>query len=148
MVWMRGSALLSPRCSASTTSARLQKVDPMAEADPSLFVRLLLQHQSALLRYILPLVGNLEDAQDMLQETATALWQKFGQYDPGRPFLPWARQFARNQVLMLHRKRRRYTFLTEELIETLIDRQTEQEQLVQQRRDALQVCIEKLAEAD
>src|SRR5262249_34727404 len=36
----------------------------MAETDPSLFVRLLLQHQNDLLRHILPLVGCLDDAQD------------------------------------------------------------------------------------
>ena len=59
----------------------------MVETDPSLFVRLLLQHQNDLLGYILPLVGCLDDAQDVLQETATALWQKFDRYDPGRPLI-------------------------------------------------------------
>jgi RNA polymerase sigma-70 factor, ECF subfamily len=120
----------------------------MAGADPSLFVRLLLQHQSALLRYILPLVGNLDDAQDVLQQTALALWQKFDQYDPGRPFLPLARQFAHNEVLMHHRRRRKYTFLTTELIETLAGRPEEQESGRQQRCLALQTCVEMLPEAD
>lgn len=120
----------------------------MADADPGLFVRLLLQHQGAMLRYILPLVGNLADAQDVLQDTAVALWQKFGQYDPERPFLPWARQFAHHEVLMHHRRQRRYTFLTEELIETLAERQVEQEAEAQQRRGALQACLDALPEAD
>src|SRR5262249_47529354 len=120
----------------------------MAETDPSLFVRLLLQHQNDLLRHILPLVGRLEDAQDVLQETATALWRKFDQYDPRQPFLPWAKRFARNEVLMYHRKRRRYTFLTPELIETLVGRQSEHDQQAHQRRRALQNCFEKLPEAD
>jgi RNA polymerase sigma-70 factor (ECF subfamily) len=120
----------------------------MAETAPSLFVRLLLQHQNDLLRYILPLVGCLEDAQDVLQETAMAVWRKFDQYDSRQPFLPWAKRFAHNEVLMHHRKRRRYTFLTPELIETLVERQSEQEQQAQQRRHALQNCIEKLPEAD
>ena len=62
----------------------------MPAEGPSAFVRLLLEHQGALLRYILPLVGNLDDAQDVLQQTALALWQKFGQYDPSLPFLPFA----------------------------------------------------------
>jgi RNA polymerase sigma-70 factor, ECF subfamily len=116
--------------------------------DPSLFVRLLLQHQSALLRHILPLVGNLDDAKDVLQQTAMALWQKFDQYDSSRPFLPWAKRFARHEVLMHHRKRRRYTFLTEELIESLSERQAEQELYTQQLQNALLDCIEKLPEAD
>jgi RNA polymerase sigma-70 factor (ECF subfamily) len=120
----------------------------MAATDPSLFVRLLLQHQNDLLRYILPLVGCLDDAQDVLQETATALWRKFDQYDPQQPFLPWARRFARNEVLMHHRKRRRYTFLTEELIDTLVERSAEHEGQEEWRRNALRNCVEKLPEAD
>jgi RNA polymerase sigma-70 factor (ECF subfamily) len=120
----------------------------MAGADPSLFVCLLLRHQNALLRYILPLVGNLDDAQDVLQQTALALWQKFDQYDAGRPFLPFARRFAHNEVLMHHRRKRRYTFLTEELIETLARRQEELELGAQQRRLALRSCVELLPETD
>jgi RNA polymerase sigma-70 factor (ECF subfamily) len=120
----------------------------MAEKEPPLFVRLLLQHQNDLLRYILPLVGCLDDAQDVLQETAMALWRKFDQYDPQHPFLPWAKRFARNEVLMHHRKRRRYTFLTEQLMETLAQRRAEREPYEEQRRNALRSCVAKLAEAD
>ena len=120
----------------------------MVDTDPTLFVRLLLQHQDTLLRYILPLVGHLDDAQDVLQQTALALWQKFDQYDPERPFLPWAKRFAHNEVLMHHRKQRRYTFLTEELIQTLSERQGEQELEAEQRRSALQACLDSLPKAD
>jgi RNA polymerase sigma-70 factor (ECF subfamily) len=120
----------------------------MVGTDPSLYVRLLLQHQNALMRYILPLVGRLDDAQDVLQETAAALWRKFDQYDPGSPFLPWARRFAHHEVLMHHRRRRRYTFLTEELIESLSERQAEQERDERQLQEALRDCVAKLAESD
>ena len=120
----------------------------MTKADPSQFVRLLLQHQNDLLRYIVPLVGCLDDAHDVLQETAAALWRKFDQYDFNQPFLPWAKRFARNEVLMHHRRRRRYTFLTDELIETLIEQRAEHEQQAQLRRHALRLCIEKLTEAE
>jgi RNA polymerase sigma-70 factor, ECF subfamily len=120
----------------------------MPATDPSLFVRLLLQHQNELLAYVFPLVGCLDDAQDVLQETATALWQKFDQYDASRPFLPWAKMFARHEVLMHHRKRRRYTFLTEELVESLIERQAEQEPDTQQLQHALADCVKKLSDAD
>jgi RNA polymerase sigma-70 factor, ECF subfamily len=120
----------------------------MADTDPAHFVRLLLQHQNALLRYILPLVGHLADAQDVLQETAVALWEKFADFDPDRPFLPWARQFARNEVLMHHRRRRRYTFLSEELIDTLAAHQADQEAAAEQRLGALAACLDALPEAD
>lgn len=40
-------------------------------------------------------------ADDVVQETARVLWQKFASYDPERPFWPWARQIAsgRNDYL-------------------------------------------------
>jgi RNA polymerase sigma-70 factor, ECF subfamily len=120
----------------------------MSEMDPTVFVRLLVQHQNDLLRYILPLVGSLDDAQDVLQETATALWRKFDNYDPSRPFLPWAKQFAHHEVLMCLRKRRRYTFLTEELIDSLVERQASQDEALQEMQTTLQDCIGKLPEAD
>lgn len=107
-----------------------------------------MRNQDALLRYVLPLVGCFDDAQDVLQETAAALWKKFDQYDPQQPFLPWARQFARNEVLMHHRRRKRYTFLSEPLIESLLEDQSRIESLRERRRQALERCLENLPEAD
>ena len=34
------------------------------------------------------------DADDIMQETSMALWQKFADYDADRSFLPWALRFA------------------------------------------------------
>lgn len=120
----------------------------MSQPDHAVYVRLLVKHQNELLRYIAPLAGSLDDAQDVLQETALALWNKFDQYDPGQPFLPWAKRFAKYEVLMHHRRRRRYTFLSEELLETLADRSTEQDAVREQRRHALADCVAKLPDAD
>lgn len=120
----------------------------MNPTDPSQFVQILLRYQADLLRYILPLVGCFDDAQDVLQETAAALWKKFGEYDPEQPFLPWAKQFARNEVLMHHRRRRRYTFLSEPLIESLLQVQPPLETVREQRQKALEECLKKLPEAD
>lgn len=55
--------------------------------------------QQSLFAYILTLVPHLRDAQDVLQETNLALWAKREQYDPQRPFWPWACRFAHTQVL-------------------------------------------------
>jgi RNA polymerase sigma-70 factor (ECF subfamily) len=120
----------------------------MGEPDTGQFVKLLVQHQNELLRFIAPMVGSVTDAQDVLQDTALALWKKFEQYDQEQPFLPWAKQFAKYEVLMYHRRRQRYTFLSETLIEALANRQTEQETVSVQRRRALADCISRLREAD
>ena len=45
------------------------------------------------------MLGHPAEAEDLLQETAKVLWKKFGDYDPKLPFLPWAKAFARYEVL-------------------------------------------------
>jgi hypothetical protein len=67
---------------------------PMAQStgpgpDTERFVRLFLDGQREILRYILALVPGIDDAQEILQETAVDLWQKFDRYDPAIPFTPW-----------------------------------------------------------
>jgi RNA polymerase sigma-70 factor (ECF subfamily) len=83
----------------------------------------------------------------VLQETALALWKKFDEYDRSQPFLPWARRFARYEVLMYHRRRQRYTFLSEPLIEALVERQEASED-TEDRRRMLIDCMEKLPDSD
>jgi len=100
------------------------------------------------MRYVLPLVGSLPDAQDVVQETAAALWKKFDHYEVDKPFLPWARQFARYEVLMHHRKKRRYTFFSESLVEQLAESTEGQHRDAERRREALRDCLSKLPAAD
>ena len=120
----------------------------MAKQDSGQFVGLWIRHQNDLLRMIAPLVGSMDDAQDVLQETAVALWKKFSEYDQRQPFLPWARQFAKYEVLMHHRRRQRYTFLSESLIEALIERQKQWETVGESRRRMLMDCMDKLHDSD
>jgi len=44
---------------------------------------------------------------DIYQETSQALWKKIGDYDPSRPFLPWALSFSRMQAMAWMKKRGR-----------------------------------------
>lgn len=124
------------------------EVQPLSEQDSGEFVGLWIRHQNDLLRTIAPLVGSMNDAQDVLQETAIALWRKFSTYDQQRPFLPWARQFAKHEVLMFHRRRQRYTFLSESLIEALAERQNQQEAISEHRRRVLVGCMDRLRDSD
>ena len=62
------------------------------------FVRRFVRCQQDLYAYILTLVPNVADAQDILQETAIAIWGKADEYRLGEPFMPWASRFAWFQV--------------------------------------------------
>ena len=57
----------------------------------------------------------------MLQETNAVLWRKAEEYDPDRPFLPWALRIALNQVRAARTRlgRDRLVFHDEQTLETL-----------------------------
>lgn len=117
----------------------------MPNPDPNReFVRLLIEHEDELLRFILPLVGCFDDAREVLQNTSVALWDKFEQYDRAQPFLPWARQFARYEVLKHHKRSSKYLFYTPEIIESLIGRIEEHDKGAAGRREALRHCLQSL----
>ena len=85
------------------------------------FARLFMQNQHALLRFIRIMTPQLADAEDILQETAVALWQKAADYNPDLPFLPWAMQFARNKIYQHRRKNHNRLVLDNDIIETLME---------------------------
>ena len=71
------------------------------------FADLLGVHHSRLLAHIRSLVLDPNDAYDVFQETAVALWQQFDQFDPQRDFGAWARGIAHHKAIDCLRQRRR-----------------------------------------
>jgi RNA polymerase sigma-70 factor, ECF subfamily len=53
--------------------------------------------------YILSLIPDFHQAEDVLQQVAVLLVREYEKYDPARPFLPWALGIARNMVLKSRR---------------------------------------------
>src|SRR5271154_4285984 len=102
-------------------------------------VSLISVNQDDLYRYIYSLLPHTEDARDVLQETLLAITGKFDDYDPSRPFLPWACKFAYYKV-MQHRDRnpRQLRFFATEVLELLAVERDEQAHLLQSRLAALE----------
>ena len=59
------------------------------------FLSLFLRSEREIFRYVAALVPNLADVDDIVQQTAISLWEKFDAYDPARPFTPWGMASAR-----------------------------------------------------
>jgi RNA polymerase sigma-70 factor (ECF subfamily) len=108
------------------------------------FVQQLTGCQSRLYAYVCTLLGGSADAGDVLQETNLVLWSKADEYDPQRPFLPWAYRFAYLQVLA-HRKRRHNSrlVLDDRLLEQVAQEYHRQDEAEDQRA-ALDGCVGKL----
>src|SRR5579862_6568829 len=72
------------------------------------FLGLFLSSERELFRYVAALVPNVADAEEIVQQTAVALWKKFDQFDPAQPFTPWACRFAINFVKQWAASRERW----------------------------------------
>ena len=120
---------------------------PGREQDTERFVRLFASAQREVLRYILALVPDLNDADEILQETAVALWKRFDEYKPESPFVPWACGFA-VRFVRKHReqKARRDRFLSLEAIDLLVAEPWEEEGILEDRRRALRECLKTLSD--
>ncbi len=112
-------------------------------------VLLLTQHQRELYRYIFALVPREDDAQDTLQDVNMALFRKADQYDPDKPFLPWAYQFAYLEVLKYReRSRQGRTAFSPEMIARIARDREAYEPMLEARLAALDGCLERLLPAD
>jgi RNA polymerase sigma-70 factor (ECF subfamily) len=117
--------------------------------DTARFVRLFVDEQREVLRYILALVPDIDDAHEILQETAVDLWRKFERYDASYPFAPWACRFAFRRVLKYREQQaRRVKCLSLESLSQIAAERSEKEGILEDRRRALEVCLRQLGEAD
>lgn len=110
-----------------------------------LFVQELTRAQFDLHAYIRMLYGQQQDTDDILQETNLALWEKRHLFDPARPFLPWARAFALNQVRAWRQKiaRDRLVF-DEETLEVVARRLCNERYGITAALARVEECIERL----
>jgi RNA polymerase sigma-70 factor (ECF subfamily) len=117
----------------------------MEESTVEQFVGLFSAGEHEIFRYIYALIPKRDDAQDVMQATALALWRKFAEYDRGQPFVPWACRFAYYEVLRFRKAHRHWAVrLSQETISVLADDSAGQRDELEPRREALLRCIEKL----
>jgi RNA polymerase sigma-70 factor (ECF subfamily) len=108
-------------------------------------MQLLTGSQSQLYAYICTLTGGSSGARDVLQETNLALWDKAQEYDPSRPFLPWAYRMAYLQVLAYRKRcaRSRLVF-DDELVGALAVEARGDDAGHERRLEALGHCMDRL----
>ena len=111
------------------------------------FLSLFLRSEREIFRYVAVLVPNVGDAEDIVQQTAVALWEKFDAYDPNQPFTPWACRFALNKARQWIERRQRWQALLEGgLAEELVQRREELRPDIECRLKHLEGCLGKLPE--
>lgn len=127
-------------------------VDPQAgnqdrAAAQQRFLSLFLRSEREIFRYVAVLVPNVADAEDIVQQTAMALWEKFEAYDPSQPFTPWACRFALNKARQWIERRQRWKSLLDGgLAEELAIRHEQLRPEIEVRLRCLEGCLAGLPE--
>lgn len=113
------------------------------------FIRHWTAHQRDLERYVQSLAPRAQDAAEILQETAAALWGKWADYDGAQPFLPWAVRFAYFEVLQWRQRQARERLVfSDALVENLHADYLQEAPMLEARRRALDGCLTKLDAGD
>lgn len=111
------------------------------------YVILLTAMQSRLYAYVLSLLGDKEQAADVLQETNLTLWRKAAEYDHAREFAPWAYRVAHFEVLAYRKKlgRERLVF-DDDILASLNVCAADRGESFATRLSSLQDCMKELPE--
>ena len=115
----------------------------MEDSDRDQFVQLLTAAQPQLFGYICALLGSVQEAGNVLQETNLVLWKKAADFQPGTSFMAWAREVAYFKALSFVRDRKRSRLvLDQELVERALDVTRHDDG--DERRVALRHCLATL----
>ncbi|MEM1295329.1 MAG: sigma-70 family RNA polymerase sigma factor [Verrucomicrobiota bacterium] len=123
-----------------------QSPDPARHEE---FVALYVRHEPAIFSFVLAMIKNTADAEDVVQRASMTMWRCFDQYEPGTQFRNWAFQVAKNTALnhLTKMRRDRHVF-GEKLVALLAERTEERAENLDARRRALDYCVEKLPSTD
>ena len=135
-----------------TAAANRKRVSQTNLSPPDAsFVNLVLEAQRGLNAYILTLVPNLADADDILQETNSTLLRKAGEFEQGTRFWSWACRVAYYEVLAFRKRRQRDRVaigFDEKLLETIGGEAAGLFADLDKRLLALDDCLGRLKEQD
>ncbi len=114
------------------------------------FLRLFLTSQKRIFYFIITMVPNVADADDIMQETAGIMWRKFYEFEPGTNFTAWAMKIARNKILQMRDKqnKQRCNLLSEKALEEAMSYVRPILDNMERRMDALDICLKKLQMRD
>jgi RNA polymerase sigma-70 factor, ECF subfamily len=110
------------------------------------FVRLLTQHDRGIMLFILSLVPNWTDAEEIQQETNVKLWQEFGKFRLESDFGAWARTIAWYEVLTYReRNRRQWLRTSPKFLESVAAEVEATADQAATRQTVLAECVEQLS---
>lgn len=113
------------------------------------FLRAFTTNEPAVRAFVRRLVPSRTDADDVLQEVAIVLWEKYDEFRDGGDFKAWACGIARFKVLSwLRDKGRDRLVLDDDVVGLIADESLRNDSHLEQQRVALESCFEKVPPKD
>ena len=110
------------------------------------FMHLLVLNQRKIQAFILSTTPNKTDAEDILQDVLTEMWNKFDQFKPGTNFAAWGCTIAKYKVIEFRRKNRNSRLqFNDDLVRILEYESQNHNQSGSVYAEALECCLQKLA---
>ena len=120
----------------------------MNDETQKLLVQEIARCQPRLRAFVRCLLVRQCDVDDLLQEVNAVLWEKAEEFQPGTDFWAWASQIARFKALNLIRKHARERLVFDpEIVERMAEVAEQRLSQLDERREALEHCLNKLAPA-
>lgn len=114
-----------------------------------LFVQRLADAQRGLYAYILQLLPNRSDADDVLQVTNLVMWEKRSQFAEGTIFAAWAAKIAYYEVLTFRKRRGRdRSRFDDALVDQLAAEAVAESGQIDDVLQTLRRCMDKLPQQD
>jgi len=117
--------------------------------DYQLFIKLYVANERRIYGYVRALVPNWSDVDDVIQESASVMWSKFGEFEKGTNFSAWALKIAHFQVLAYYkRQKNNKLYFSEHSVAKLSEKMTSEPSNADERLSILRRCLKKLGDKE
>lgn len=109
------------------------------------FLKLLLRHQTDIKAFIGSLVLDAHVRDDVFQEVALVLWQRFEDFDARRSFGAWARGIAARKILEQRHQNARFPLVfAPATVQAVLAAYDRIEETISRKAEAMRVCLQGL----
>lgn len=123
-----------------------QKMDKEDQVKSEEFLNLLMQKQMRIYAFILSVIRNFQDADDVFQDTVNTMWQKYPESRPIDDFVSWGIQVAYYKILEYRKKQKRedHVLFDSPLFEKVLSAARNINLDYDERIEKLKQCLKKL----
>ncbi len=121
--------------------------DQMREQSTREFVHLMSVSQMKIYVYIMSIVGNSSDADDIMQNTSAFMWERFSEFERGTDFVRWGISIAYYKIKEFRNQQHRHQF-SDEVLEKIHNNAPGNLNDVNLYIEKLHHCLAKLPPAD